>query len=390
MLDFDRRPERHTLEKPFEDVHMLPSTPKDNSELLEGAPGASSADMSMADYRDLFDNASDLVQRVTPGGSYQYANQAWLTTLGYAASDLPHLTIADVLHPVDLSSFEAQLDEVMQGGPAVRLETRFVSKDGRVITVEGNVNCQFEGGSPVATRGIYRDISDRREVERLRDRFVSVVSHEIRNPLSSLQCSLELVLSSYHERLPEDALDLLNIALSSSRRLIRLTNRLLDAERLAVGQVKPDLSACSMAVLMQCAADEMRGLATKNHIRLEVTGEGIAWADPDRVVQVLTNLIGNAIKFSPADSVVRLFCAPDGEFLRVGVQDQGRGIPSDQLERVFQRFTQVQASDASVLGGAGLGLSIARRIVVDHGGRIWVESEEGHGSTFLFTLPIRA
>src|SRR5262249_46179866 len=147
---------------------------------------------------------------------------------------------------------------------------------------------------------------------------------------------------------------------------------------------------CNAATVLTQATDEMRGMAEKAGITLIVTPQPLQlWVDPDRIVQTLTNLVSNAIKFSPAGGTVWISVAPHGEEAVFTVRDQGRGIPADKRESIFERFQQVDASDSRKKGGTGLGLAICRSIVQQHGGRIWVESTLGQGSTFYFTLPAR-
>ena len=158
------------------------------------------------------------------------------------------------------------------------------------------------------------------------------------------------------------------------------------------GLVQVERVDTDLAGLMTQSSDVMRAMAEAGGVRLQVQPlPVVAPLDPDRVIQVLTNLLSNAIKFSPRGSDVCLrarHCDPDT--LRIEVQDHGRGIPPDQLERVFERFQQVDACDSRVKGGTGLGLPICRTIVEQHGGRIWAESESGRGTTMVVELPTAA
>jgi signal transduction histidine kinase len=171
---------------------------------------------------------------------------------------------------------------------------------------------------------------------------------------------------------------------------VRLINDILDIERINSGKISMHFQICNAADLMTQAADEMRAMAEKAEITLCVAPlHAQLWADPDRIVQTLTNLISNAIKFSPAGSHVWLSAeiqmTPNILFK---VKDEGRGIPEDKLETIFDRFQQVDASNSRNQGGTGLGLAICRSIVQQHGGAIWAESVLDQGSTFYFTLPL--
>jgi PAS domain S-box-containing protein len=234
----------------------------------------------------------------------------------------------------------------------------------------------------------FRDVSERREVERMKDEFVAVVSHELRTPLTSLRGSLGLLAAGRAGPMPERGLRLVQIAVQNTDRLVRLINDILDLERLRAGKqaVEPGMSGAGE--LMRGAADVMEAMAERAGVRLLVSAAEVrVRADADRILQVLTNLVSNAVKFSPPGSAVSLSAAArDGEVL-FSVRDHGRGVPSDKLELIFERFQQVDSSDARQKGGTGLGLAICRSIVEQHGGRIWAESD-GKGSAFHFTLPL--
>lgn len=242
---------------------------------------------------------------------------------------------------------------------------------------------------------IFEDISNRREIERLKDEFVSIVSHELRTPLTSIRGSLGLVANGVLHTQPEKAQRMLSIAVNNTDRLIRLINDILDIERIESGKVQLTKQICNVSTLMTQSADVMRTMAEKSSINLSVTPiSADLCADPDRIIQTLTNLLSNAIKFSEPGSTVHLTAEVENRpnnltpYLLLKVKDQGRGIPPDKLESIFERFQQVDASDARKKGGTGLGLAICRSIVQHHDGQIWVESTLDKGSTFYVALPL--
>ncbi|MCL6436237.1 MAG: response regulator [Leptolyngbyaceae cyanobacterium HOT.MB2.61] len=236
---------------------------------------------------------------------------------------------------------------------------------------------------------ILRDTSDRKVIERMKDEFISIVSHELRTPLTSIHGSLAMLVSGLLDAEPETSKRLLEIAVDSTERLIRLINDVLDVERIESGKVTMDKQTCNVADLMTNAVNVMQTMAEKFGVTLSVTPLSIeVWADSDRIIQTLTNLLSNAIKFSPQGATVWLSATQQGDYILFQVKDLGRGIPADKLETIFERFQQVDASDSRNQDGTGLGLAICRNIVQQHGGRIWVESALGEGSTFYFTLPL--
>jgi signal transduction histidine kinase len=228
-----------------------------------------------------------------------------------------------------------------------------------------------------------------RESERLKDEFLSVVGHELRTPLTSIRGSLGLLEGGVLGELPQDAENMVAVAVISTDRLVRLINDILDIERMAAGRLSLDPASVDATDLVNQSIQVVQTMADAAEVTLHSDVQPLAvFADADRIVQTLVNLFGNAIKFSPAGSVVTVAVTHDNESVQFSVRDAGRGIPADRLESIFERFRQVDASDSREKGGTGLGLPIARGIVEQHGGRIWAESSPGEGSTLRFTLPL--
>jgi len=231
-------------------------------------------------------------------------------------------------------------------------------------------------------------------LDSLKDEFVSTVSHELRTPLTSIRGALGLLSSGLMGTMDAKAQNLLRIALTNTDRLVRLINDILDLERMESGRAPLQFRRCSLPELVQQAVDTMTAMADEAQVKLRigVLPEGAPSSiffdgDPDRILQVLTNLLSNAIKFSPEGGTVQLEIETPRERLLLKVADQGRGIPEDQLEKVFERFTQVDSSDARRRGGTGLGLTICRKIVQQHGGAIWIEQNPVQGVTVCVSLP---
>ncbi|MEH2207104.1 MAG: ATP-binding protein [Nostoc sp.] len=236
---------------------------------------------------------------------------------------------------------------------------------------------------------IVRDVTQQRELERMKREFISIISHEIRTPLSSIRGALGLVATGVLDDDPQTAKEMLGIANNNIERLVRLVNDVLALNQLESEQVELKKQWCEAATLVQQAFSSVQNLAEANQVDLRSsTGNIQVWADLDWLVQVLVNLINNAVKFSPAGTTVSVNVEPQPQQVLFRVTDQGRGIPSEKLETIFGQFQQVNMSDSRQKGGTGLGLSICRLIVQLHGGRIWAESELGRGSKFYFTLPI--
>jgi PAS domain S-box-containing protein len=235
-----------------------------------------------------------------------------------------------------------------------------------------------------------RDISKRKRNERVKDDFVATVSHELRTPLTSIAGSLGLLLGGAAGELPPSAARLLEIAGSNSQRLVRLINDILDIEKIESGKAAFDLKPIDLRSLIGQAIESNRGFADSFcvDVRLEPAS---AWptvrADSDRIIQVVTNLMSNAIKFSPAGNEVLVAIEDRGAIARVSVRDHGPGIPEAFKSHIFEKFAQANAFDARRKGGTGLGLNIVKQILDHHGGSVGFEPAPGGGAIFYFELP---
>jgi PAS domain S-box-containing protein len=232
------------------------------------------------------------------------------------------------------------------------------------------------------------DVSERREVERLKKEFVSTVSHELRTPLTSIRGSLTLLNVGALGALPDQAKKVVGIAERNTIRLITLINDILDIEKLESGKLDMVFDTIPLSNVMERSDQAVHAFADQNGIRLEFQPTAArVYADGDRLVQVLVNLISNAVKFSPKGAAVTVTVEELPNWVEVKVIDRGRGIPAKYKNLLFQRFQQVEASDSRKKGGTGLGLAICKGIIEAHNGNIGVESEEGQGSVFWFRIP---
>ncbi|CAM3711995.1 response regulator [Corallococcus sp. ZKHCc1 1396] len=274
------------------------------------------------------------------------------------------------------------------GGPAARVESPCLRADGDVFPAELTF-ARVHADGPPRTTVFVRDLTERKTVERMKNEFVSTVSHELRTPLTSIRGSLGLLEGGIVGDLPAQALDMVRIARTNTERLIRLINEILDLEKMESGMLELKLQPQTAQDLVESTLMGLQGMADTAHVTLrsDVEGAPQVKGDRDRLIQVLTNLVSNAVKFSPqgASVVVSSSVAADGR-VRFSVTDQGPGIPEEKLSRLFGRFQQLDASDTRSKGGTGLGLAISQAIVEQHGGRIDVVSRPGHGATFHFSL----
>lgn len=344
-------------------------------------------------FRGIFDHAGvGIVFSAFDDGAPRIVdvNAAFSRTVGYSLDELRGDDFSLITHPEDVAGLAEMGLEVAAGEDYLARELRCVRKDGSLIWGSLTVSIQRdEEGAPIFAVGMLKDITARKEAERVKDEFVSVVGHELRTPLTSIRGSLGLLAGGVMGELPEEASGMLATAISSTDRLVRLINDILDVERMDSGRAEIEVAPVSAAELVELSTQAVEGMATEAGVVLRAEVEDtLVTCDADKIVQVLTNLLGNAIKFSPSGGTVDVTFASVGEDALFSVGDSGRGIPQSQIESIFGRFNQVDASDAREKGGTGLGLAIAQRIVEQHGGRIWAESIEGEGSTLRFTIPL--
>ena len=341
-------------------------------------------------FREVVENASDIIYRADLEGCFTYANPVAARIMGLPEEEILGKSYLELIRPDHREAARAFYKrQLVERIPNTYFEFPAVSGDGREVWIGQNVQLVLEGDRLAGVQAVARDITERREIDRMKDEFISIVSHELRTPLASMRGSLGLVASGLAGALDARGKRLLEIALQNTDRLVRLVNDILDAERLATGDLLVEPRPVDAADLVREAADAVREDAARAGVALEAEPVPLPLqADPGRVVQTLVSLLSNAVKFSPAGGTVRLETVPGEGEVRFRVVDQGPGVPPEQRDAVFQPFRQLDSSDARRTGGTGLGLAICRSIVRRHGGEIWVEDAPGGGSAFCFTLPL--
>ncbi|WP_066379038.1 response regulator [Anabaena sp. CA = ATCC 33047] len=364
-----------------------------HSELEERQRVEAALRISQVRLARILDIADDAIISIDGNQKITIFNQGAEKIFGYSAQEIIGQRL-DVLLPQRFVEAHRQHVTGFRQAPSLarrmgeRREIYGCRQDGTEFPAEASISKLHIDNELIYTV-ILRDVTERKQIERMKDEFVSVVSHELRTPLTSIHGSLGMLTSGLLPADSEQGKRLLQIATDSTERLVRLINDILDIERIESGKVKMERETCNLTELIESAVSIMQPLANKAGVKLSISSPSVQlWVDPDRIVQTLTNLLSNAIKFSARDKTVWLVAQPYGDEVLLTVKDTGRGIPSDKLDTIFERFQQVDSSDSRNHDGTGLGLAICQSIVQQHGGRIWVESIVGEGSTFYFTLPI--
>jgi len=399
---FGRLSVYYTKDKPFlipEEQNLLNTVGEDLGLWIEQQRAEEALKKSEEKYRDLFENASDLIQSIKPDGSFAYVNRAWRETLGYSEGEIPNLSFRDVIHPDSLAHCEEVFQRVLKGEIVLGVTATFVTKGGRPTEVEGNVNCSFEKGIPVASRGIFRDITKRKKMEeelrqtiKMKSEFYSHVSHELRNPLNFILGYAQLL--SMEENLNDVQKRFVDNILAGGERLVPLIEDFFELSKLDSGHITLKRESQPLKPLLSLVDQDHRLAAQAKGIQLTFHDEDVvddeAILDAVKFRQAMDNLVGNAIKYTPKGGKVSVTLTKGANQFAIRIADTGVGIAPKDHGRIFQEFIRVEnneSSDKDMIAGTGLGLPIAKRIINLHGGRINLQSELGKGATFTVTIP---
>jgi PAS domain S-box-containing protein len=343
-------------------------------------------------YRQLVELSPDAIL-LHRDGRILFANGAALRLFGARTpEELLEIPFKDLVAPEFrelVRGRSLKISQERQSTPP--MEQQMIRLNGTVVDVEDQGTPFIFQGTP-AVQIVLRDISKRKEIDRMKDEFVSTVSHELRTPLTSIQGSLGLIANGVTGALPAAARPLIDIAYKNCGRLVLLINDILDSEKIAAGKMAFDIQEHELMPILENALESNRSYGVKYGVRFELSGNvggAKVDVDHDRLIQVLTNLLSNAAKFSPKGGVVTLSTARAAGKLRISVIDRGPGIPLEFRDRMFQKFSQADSSDRRAKGGTGLGLTISKAIIERHGGTLGFESEIGQGTTFTIELPER-
>jgi PAS domain S-box-containing protein len=347
---------------------------------------------SEARFRQTLENVRAPAVLLDTEGHVTFANEYFLELTGWPREQVLGAEWFALVSPEAEHWRPAYQASIAAGYITPTNERPLRTSSGEIRTmVWGTTVLRGSDGRVTGMAGIAQDVTAERAAARLKNELIALVSHELRNPLTSIRGAIRLVAARLGNEEPK-LKELVDAASRNSDRMLRLVNDLLDVERVSSGNLPLERVLLSAFAVMNESRDVTAASALERDLVIEIEPtDATVDADHDRLVQVLSNLVSNAIKFSPEHEHIMLtaFTDPNG-VTTFAVRDQGRGVPIEARERIFERFAQVEASDAKRHGGAGLGLAICKAIVELHGGQIWVESPPGEGSIFRFTIPPRA
>jgi len=337
-------------------------------------------------YRELFEDSIDPMVITDWEGNILEANRQVSLLSGYSSEKLHELSI-DQIHEVNWAKTGMEF-EYLRNNETHTYESSLHKQDEAHIPIEIHAR-RVEFDEADSIQWILRDITERKELDSLREDLTSMIYHDLRSPLANIVSSLDVIADMIPEAERETVLSILKIAENSTDRIQRLVSSLLDVSRLESGQTVADQSVVETLPLVQDVLKDVEPVARgrKQTLVEELPNDLPAlWVDEDMVRRVLINLTENACKYSPSSSSITVGARVNDGWIHFWIKDQGSGIPLSEQDHVFDKFTRLRGQ--SKAGGLGIGLAFCRLAVQGHGGHIWVESELDKGSTFHFTFPI--
>lgn len=339
--------------------------------------------------QSLFENASDVICVLDRQGKFLRLNPACQKRWQLEPAALETKSVFDLVLPGESSKLERDLKEAMATEQAASFELALLSGNGELLQTLWSVLW-----SPSEERlfCVVHDISERKRSEKVKQEFLSMISYDLKRPLASMSSALASLLQNRaSSNLPAQALDKLEIAKRNLARLLSLVTELLQVAQMDSAKVELNKEQCQIEDLLIRSVQDVEAAAEKQNLKIEIIqepGEIELEADSNRIIQVLVNLLSNAAKFSKPGALVTVRTETKGDFLEISVIDRGRGVPESHKKLIFERFAQVEGADGKRKSGTGLGLPICKQIIEEHGGKIGLESKEGEGSRFWFSLPL--
>lgn len=344
-------------------------------------------------FRIAMEHASIGMTLLDSKGRWLGVNRALAQLLGYSQEELLEQNFRTVTHPDDLHTSDDLVRQLLAGDiETYTIEKRYLRKNGDTVWAQLSASAvRNPDGSAKYLVAQIQDITERREVERVKNELISTVSHELRTPVTSIRGALGLLAGTLAAELPEQANKLIDIANKNSERLILLVNDMLDIDKIASGKMQFDMRREWLGPLIVTAIENNQPYAERFGVNIVTNAARIAalvTVDPARLQQVMSNLLSNAAKFSPTGGQVDVTLSVDGQTCRIAVKDHGQGISEAFAPLIFGKFSQADSSATRTKYGSGLGLHISREIILQMGGSIGFDSEPDNGATFWIDLPL--
>lgn len=347
---------------------------------------------SEAQQRTILETIADAIITIDENSLIGSFNPAAENIFGYRADEIIGKNVSVLLPKDERQTHEDYTKNSSLNAPRIINQARDLigmRKDGSVFPLELNVApMEFDGRRGFV--GTLRDITERKRMEKMKNEFVSTVSHELRTPLTSIRGALGLVNGGAMGEFPEKAKSILKIAGDNTERLLLLINDILDIQKIESGEMSFAFQQVELMPIIEKAVQDNKEYGEQHNVKFKIVqrlDEGRVFADPDRLMQVMSNLMSNAAKFSPDGSTVELHISRQDNSLRIAVTDHGAGVPVEFQPKLFEKFTQADSTDTRQVGGTGLGLSITKIMVEKHNGKIDFISKQGVGTTFFVDLP---
>lgn len=334
--------------------------------------------------RAVFENAADVITTINKDNIITAISPAAQVVLGWDPAELAGKEWQSLVATEDQAAFEAWIAKLKTIDGSLPLENRCLAKDGRLVDM------LWSGHWSASEKSLFcvaHNITERKQLERFKQEFSAMVSHDLRTPLTAVQSTLAILGKGAWGELSEKAHKKVEVAESNIKQSIELINSLLDLEKMETAKFELNLDDVSMLSLIKRSVESVSQLAEKKQIRIVLPARSIeVMGDPEKLARVITNLMGNAIKFAPEQSQIEISLVEDEDFVIVKVTDEGPGIPPEMRDSIFDRFKQLDGNLQAKKEGSGLGLAICRAIIEAHNGTIGVDSN-GVGSTFWFRIP---
>ena len=342
---------------------------------------------AMRKERAVVNNAVEVICSIDWAGRFTAVNPAANSIWGFSPEDLLGSKCVELVAADDVSRTNETLESARANRATVRFENRIKRKDGKLVDMQWSVQSSQQERS---TFCVVHDISERKELERMKQEFAAMVSHDLKTPLTAMELLLQTLQAGVYGDLSESGLKRVAMVEGGVERLINLVNRLLEVEKLEARELKLNVSLSPLSRIFSRSVGTVAALANERGVEVEV-GPGSDWqvsVDEDQIVQVMINLLSNALRFAPPGSSIQIDAKDvDGQWIEVSVKDHGPGIPEAFQEVIFERFKKVSAAGGERMHGTGLGLYICKTIIEQHKGMIGVVSKEGEGSRFWFRIP---